>query len=525
MQMNQTIQTPATVYYGTPVDLYRDNLFATSNINTWIIEPQVGYTRRIGNGKLDVLIGTTFQDNTQNSVGQDAYGFSTDAQIPNIAAATNVVIYGSNSSDYRYNAVFGRINYNWQDKYLLNLTARRDGSSRFGPGNQFGNFGAMGIAWIFSKANFIRNKLSFLSFGKLRASYGSTGNDQIPDYQFLSTYSNYSSSNTYQGVNGLYPSRIANPFFGWELVKKLEGGIELGFLKDRIILNANYYRNRTGNQLVGQPLPSMVGFTTIQANLPAVVQNSGVELALNTTNINSKKFSWTSSFNLSIPRNKLISFPNLASSNYSNLFAIGKSLFTQSLYHYIEVDPQTGIYTFQDINKDGVINSKDRQFLKEISQRYFGGLQNSFSYKGWQLDVFFQFVKQTGRSYITSFSIPGFYNTNQPVYVLNRWVNPGNHTDVQRYLQGASTALTAWGNATSSDYIIVDASFIRLKNVALSYSLPSSWQKKAYLQNAKIYIQCQNLFTITSYKGLDPESQGLGLPPLRIVITGIQIGF
>ncbi len=168
---------------------------------------------------------------------------------------------------YRYHAVFGRINYNWKDKYIFNLTGRRDGSSRFGPGKRFSNFGAVGVAWIFSEENFFEKHLSFLSYGKLRVSYGVTGNDQIGDYEFLDTFS--LTSYPYQGNIGLYPTRLFNPDFAWERNRKLEGALDLGFMQDRIFLRAGYYRNRSDNQLISLPLPPSIGFASIRSNLPA----------------------------------------------------------------------------------------------------------------------------------------------------------------------------------------------------------------------------------------------------------------
>ena len=526
IQMNQSNQSPATANFGPPDPNSRTNFFATTEFNTWIFEPQINYARRIGSGKLDVLVGSTLQKNTRTTLGQLALGFSGDALIPNIAAASNIYVLNNGYSNYRYAAVFGRVNYNWREKYLLNITARRDGSSRFGPGKQFGNFGAIGAGWIFTNEPFFRNELTFLSFGKLRASYGSTGNDQIDDYQYLSTYVPYTNS-TYQNVTGLYPTKISNPYFGWEVVKKLEFGIELGMLRDRILLNADFYRNRTGNQLVGQPLPSIDGFNSIQANLPAVVQNSGLEIQLSSINIKAENFSWTSSFNISIPRNKLVSFPGLSTNNYyKNIYAIGKPLFTRPGYHYLGVDQQTGVYTFEDVNKDGAIDFQDNQFLKQVAQNFFGGFQNKFSYKGWQLDIFFQFVKQTGFNNLLSFLSPGYFNQNQPVEVLNTWQNPGDKAPVQQYttLYG-TTAGQAFSNVQQSDAVVSDASFIRLKTVFLSYTLPRSLQQRLRLQNTKIFLQGQNLFTITSYHGLDPETQGLFLPPLRMFTAGIQAAF
>ncbi len=525
MEMNQSNQYPDAAIYGPPVADYRGNYFATTTAGTWIIEPQATYTRKIGQGRLNVLAGATFQQNDFNSLGQAAEGFSSDALIPNVAAASTVYIVGNTVSEYHYAAVFGRLSYDWQEKYLLNLTARRDGSSRFGPGKQFGNFGAVGAGWIFSKEDWVKEKLPFLSFGKLRGSYGTTGNDQIADYQYLSTYSSYIGSD-YQGVSTLYPTLIANPYFAWEVVKKLEGGLELGFLKDRIRLMASYYRNRSGDQLIGQPLPTTTGFNFIQANLPAVVQNTGLELELNTVNIRNKGFSWTSSFNISIPRNKLISFPGLATNTtYKNNYAVGKSIFTRSAYHYTGVDPRTGLYTYQDVDHNGVIDlNTDVQLLKQVAQNYFGGFQNSFSYKGWQLDVFFQFVKQTGLNYQNSISRPGTLNVNEPTLVLNAWQTIGDEAGMQQYSTSTtSPAGKAWSKIRTSDAIITDAGFVRLKSVFLSYALPKSWQQRMHLQNLKVYVQGQNLLTFTKYRVLDPETQRLALPPLRMITGGIQV--
>lgn len=519
LQMNQVILLPATLRYGTPTPNSRTNFNALNNASTWIIEPQLNYSKKIGEGKLDVLIGTTWQENNSNSVGVFAGGFSSDALISNAALASTVSFSGSNYSDYKYNALYGRIGYNWADKYLLNLTARRDGSSRFGPNNKFGNFGAVGAGWIFSKEKLIGNNLSWLSFGKLRASYGITGNDQIPDYQYLSTYSALSGSSSYQGVTGLTPTRIANPYFGWEVVKKLEGGVDLGFLQDRVLLSIDFYRNRTDNQLIGQTLPSIDGFTTIQENLPALVQNTGWEFSLNTVNLKSESFSWSSSFNLTIPKNELVSYPDLTTSTNKNRYAIGQPLSIQRIfYHYTGVDPQSGIYTF-DV-------SNSLQFSQPVTQKYYGGFQNSFVYKGWQLDVFVQFVKQTGINYISYFNSPGTYGPtpNEPTYVLNHWTTPGNSSGVQKYSQGGNDPITAYGELTQSENLVVDASFVRVKNASLSYSLPTSWQRAAHLRSARVYFQGQNLLTITGYKGLDPEAQGLTLPPLRMATIGVQLG-
>jgi TonB-dependent starch-binding outer membrane protein SusC len=525
-QMNQSNLTPAIAdpppYSDDPIA--RENDIATNDVKTWIIEPQLDYQKKISHGQLAFLAGGTFQQNVQNSIAYLNNGFASDALLSDPEAASTRTLAQYSNTLYHYDAVFGRLGYNWEDKYLINITARRDGSSRFGPGKQFGNFGAIGAGWIFSREKPIQDGLSFLSFGKLRGSYGSTGNDQITDYQFLSTYS--PSAYTYEGVTSLYPTGIANPYFSWELVKKLEGAIELGFLKDRLMITASYYRDRTGNQLVGYQLPILAGFYSIRANLPAVLQNSGTEFVLNTVNVKSKNFTWNTSINLTIPRNKLVAYPGLANSPYANAYVIGKSIFTEQVFHYVGVSEATGVYQYA--SKGGATDNPsapgDFVTSKPVTQNYYGGIQNSLHYKGFQLDIFFQFVKQYSQNYFaySGYGV-GVFNTNFPKAVLSRWQKPG---DVTKYGQ-FSTQNGADPNydLQSSDFVLGDASFIRLKNLALSYQLPLGWRKKAYLQTARIYLQCQNLFTITKYLGLDPETgAGLGLPPLRMITGGIQIG-
>jgi len=527
-EMNQSNQVPGTSWPA-PLNINpsnRTNATATTNFITWIIEPQIDYKKKILQGQLEALVGSTFEENTQNSSASRAIGFASDALIPDPLAASTYRLLKYTSTLYHYDAVFGRLSYTWDEKYLINFTARRDGSSRFGPGKQFGNFGAVGAAWIFSKEKFVQNGLPFLSFGKVRASYGTTGNDQITDYQFLSTYTPYSP--TYEGITGLYPTRIPNPNFGWEEVKKMEGGIELGFIEDKIILSASYYRNRTGNQLVGFPLPYITGGANIQANLPAIVQNTGIEIVLNTIDVKSRNFTWNTTINVTIPRNKLVAYPNLATSPYAHTYAIGRSLFVKPVFHYLGVNDSTGVYEFS--SSKGTPSSfpsspADYTFSKPLTQSFYGGVLNSLTFKGLQLDIFVQFVKQLGINYFgqSNYSV-GQFNVNYPTQVLARWQKPGDITKYGAYSQNFNADPAQVLN--SSDFAVQNASFIRLKNLAISYQLPPYLQKAVHLQNARIYLQCQNLITITKFLGLDPETGGsLVLPPLRMITGGMKLGF
>jgi TonB-linked SusC/RagA family outer membrane protein len=497
--------------------------FSNTTYKALIIEPQLSWSKRVERHSFDILAGMTFQNDVRDGIAESATGFSSEALMDNIKAANNILIAAYNYSKYKYSAFFGRFNYDYKKKYLVNITARRDGSSRFGPGKQFANFGAIGVGWIFSSEEWLNKYLSVLSFGKLRASLGTTGNDQIGDYAFLDTYS---PSGQYQGVNGLNPSRLFNPDFAWETSKKMEVAFELGFLRDRIMLNVNYYRNKSSNQLVGYPLAPTTGFSSVQYNLPATIENTGVEFELSTVNINSKKVTWKSSINITIPRNKLIEFPNLSGSSFANQYVVGQSLNIKKVYRSLGVDKQTGVYTFEDVDKNNILNSVDQQTTKFVGQNFYGGLANTFKYNKLQIDIMFQFVKQTGNNYlVTGFTLPGTAG-NKPVFVLDdHWKKPNDAATIQRFTAG--NYAPAYSNRSyllNSDLSITDASFIRLKNLSISYDIDRQTFSKFPLQLMKLFIQCQNLITITGYKGLDPENQNATrLPPLRVLTAGVQV--
>jgi len=496
-----------------------------NQIHTWNIEPQINYEQQWGKNHFGALLGSTLQETKQDQLGQVGLGFTSDALLENIQSASTVIIVSDANTDYRYSAAYARLNYNYDDKYILNLTGRRDGSSRFGPSERIANFGAVGAGWIFSKETFSKSIFSFLSFGKIRASYGLTGNDQIGNYQYLSTYT--SGTYPYQGLQGLNPARLANPNYGWEVNRKIEAGLETAFLNDRIQFDLSYYSNRSSNQLVASPLPAITGFTSIIANLPATVQNTGWEFEIGSSNIKSANFSWRTSLNLTIPSNKLLAFPNLAGSGYANRYEIGQSLNIVKVYHETGVDPQTGAYLFEKLSDHS--NTPNPSYPNDLisvdlSEKFYGGMQNTVTYKQFELNVFFQFVKQKGRNYVSNFALPGGVGSNQPEYVLNRWQNPGDNKPVQRFSQDyGSLAGSAYSNYyQNSDASIGDASFIRLKNLSIDYAIPNSTVSRWGIKGIKLFLRGENLFIITRYQGLDPENKG-PLPLLRILTTGFTI--
>lgn len=516
LQHMETRINPSTIYnpsFGitsTNSTLYLNN----TKRNSWIAEPQLNWEKQLGGGKLGILLGSTFQQRNASRLFQSGNNFSSNSLIYDLASAATRQVQMSDETIYKYQAFFGRINYNHNDRYIVNLTARRDGSSRFGPGNQFANFGAIGAAWLFSNENFLKNS-SFFSFGKLRSSFGITGNDQIGDYQFLDTYS--SSGVNYQNIIGLQPSRLFNADFGWEVNKKWEAALELGFFADRLFLTSAWYQNRSSNQLVGIPLPGTTGFTQLQANLDATVQNTGWEFTLRTVNFSNSTFNWTTNLNISFSRNTLLEFPNLASSTYKNTYRIGQPLGIILGYHYTGLDPVTGIYQFQDYNNDGKLSAPDdRQTIIDLNPEFFGGFQNQLGYKNWKLDFLFQFVKQKRGS---SGGNSGM--VNQPESFVNSWQNAGDTGPYQIQTAGYNTAaMTAQTLYTDSDAFFVDASYVRLKTIALSYAVPLKVSKV----QCAITVNAQNMLTFTSYDR-DPESTSGYLPPLKMMTAGIQLTF
>lgn len=490
-----------------------------SDRQSWIGEPQIQWEKRWNKTKLDILIGATFQQETTEQIVQKGMGFPNDNLLLNLSAAETLEVLQDADSEYNYNAVFGRLNLNFNNRYILNLTGRRDGSSRFGPGKQFGNFGAVGAAWIFSEEPLFGED-SLLSFGKLRASYGTTGSDNVGDYRFLDTYS--VTGNDYDGTTILEPSGIFNPLFGWEANKKLEAALELGFFRDRLLLNTSWYRNRSSNQLIGIPLAATTGFSELTGNFDATVENSGVEVDLRTVNVNNKKLRWSTTFTLTVPRNKLVKFDGLESSTFANRYVIGKPLTLVKLYNALGVDPETGVYTFEDYNDDGNISSlDDRQYIEDLAPKFYGGLGNTLGFGNLTLDFFFQFKKQKAFDQLAFGATPG-YRGNAPVALLDRWQEVGDVVPIQRASGGLSFGEDTGVLQQFSNAAFSDASFIRLRNISLNYRVGT-------LDNGlgiNVYLQGQNLWTLTNYKGPDPEQPSNSrLPQLRQITLGLQLDF
>lgn len=499
-------------------------IFGKNQYSSWNIEPQLEYKTKVWLGNLTALAGTTFLSRTNNSLTVEGNGYSSEALLSSFDAAT-IIDASSMSSNYRYQALFGRLNYNITNKYLVNLTGRRDGSSRFGPGKQFANFGAVGAAWIFSREKWFEKSFPSLSFGKLRASYGVTGNDQIGDYQFVETWK--SPSYTYFGDASLIPNNLFNADYAWERNKKLETAVDLGFWKDRILFSAGYYQNRSSNQLINYRLPYITGFSNVIANFPATVENKGWELSLSTTLVKTKIFRWESNFNITIPKNTLLAFPGIESSTYQSLYVVGQSL--NAIYNYksMGVSPATGLPVFYDGNGNNATDISDYQINGTTDPKFYGGWQNTLSYKGFELQWFFDFKKQTGKNiyyYLYGISLPAGTMRNQPELLADRWKSQGDITDLPKVMANGTGIIAS--NTANSSFAYSDQSYIRLRNVSLSYIFDVKRLSKIGAKSARVYVQGQNLLTFNRTKGYDPETQNPTLTPvLQAYSVGVQISY
>jgi TonB-dependent starch-binding outer membrane protein SusC len=506
----------------------RQTTFGNRNMSSWIVEPMLQYSRIMGKGKIEGLLGSTIQKSSFSYLGVSGRGYAADLLMKSLLAASSTTIDASSSGLTRYNALFVRLSYNWDDKYLVNLTGRRDGSNKFGDKNRFNNFGSIGLGWIISQEKWISQNFPGLSFAKLRSSYGVTGNDQIADFSYLGIYSISNPTVLYQNSISLNATNIPNPYIEWERTRKWQSGLDLGIIKDRLLLGITYARNRSSNQLINYPIPSFTGFISVLKNLPATIQNTSWEFTLNTVNVKNKAFSWTTNMNLTIPRNKVISFPGIELTTYANGnqgVVVGQPLGVTRVFQYSGLNPANGLHYVLDKNDNPAFAANPVNKFISTQTSWYGGIVNNISYRGLQLDFLIQFVRRKSTRDFTWRSgslYPGQFSagsSNQPVTMLDRWQKPGDISFRPRY----STSPVSNAVLTSDAYYSFDGSYVRVKNVSLSWQLPRVWVKKASIQNALLYLRAQNLAVFTNYKGLDPESGATGMPPLLLWTAGLNV--
>lgn len=515
--------------------------FGRSNDQTINLEPQVDYRKTIGDGELTILAGGTYRKVTRDYSQQLGTGYTDDGLLGTIMAATGISA-SDGASISKYVAGFGRINYTYKEKYIMNLTGRRDGSSNFGPGRRFGNFGAVGVGWIISEEPFMKPLNKVLSFAKISGNYGTNGSDGVAPYKYQPFWKvgSTTSTQTFDGTRPYTANNLYNPNYSWASKRSINLGLDLGFIDDKILMNLAYYRARTGNQLTGYTLPTQVGFSNVVMNMDATLQNSGLELSITTRTITRKDFKWVTSFNISGNRNKLISFPGLATSAYSATYAIGKSTSMIYGFKYAGINDTTGVFQYYKANgtitsapmTSNIAKGGDMQPIANAQTDFFGGLNNTFTYKNWSLSMLFKFSRAMTKNYLAGISyaspLPGG-QVNLPSFMEGMfWTKPGDNAQLMRLTTGyygaarnGQLAQRYGSYFTSSDAVYSNNTYVRLKSLMLAYSLPEKTVKKMGIQSCAFNINAQNLLTFTNYKFGDPEMPGmLYTVPMQLIITG-----
>lgn len=516
--------------YYNPYDDYYSNYgyYYNTNTNSVNVEPQLLYKQKVSKANINLLAGATFYRTADHVISLSERDYPSDAFLGNASSAATVSGHTNPSHETRMSSLFGRASFDWDGRYIVNAVIRRDGSSRFAPGHQWGTFYSVGGAWIFSDESFIKKSIGdWLSQGKLRVSYGLTGNDKISDYSYMTRYS--TSTYPYESNIGLYVNKLGNENLHWEKTGKLDIGLELGFLHDRIATSITYFKNRSSDLLASEYLPTQTGFSAVTSNLDAVVDNKGWEIELNTVNIKTKNFTWTTNFNITVPRNKLVKFDNLENTGYYNSYTIGKSINQVRGYKYLGVDNQTGLPIVEDVNGDGVISSsEDYQYLGTTDPKFYGGLNNTFQYKNFTLDVEFYFRNrsmQYGYLWLYYNPIGMEYNVTRDM-ANNYWTTPGQDAKYPALTTTSSSDVyqSYYYYLTYSDYAYSSGSFLRLKNISLSYNLPKKALDKLGISNLRLYTQVKNLKTWTNYDSYDPETFS-GVPLAREIVFGLNLTF
>ncbi len=467
-------------------------------------ENYLTYDKSFGTHHLNFVGGMSYQQS--NSIGSDIFGkgFPTD-DFTNIDNAAEVTTYGGWEEATSYLSYFARGNYKINEKYFFTLSGRVDGSSRFGADNRFGFFPAGSAGWIISQEDFMDGIADVVSYLKARASWGITGNSGIPDFAHLALYS----SVNYAGRTGIEAIQLPSSELGWENTEQVNIGLDFGFFRNRITGEIDWYRKKTTDLLLYRTLPATSGYQGIWNNV-GELENKGIEFAIHSNNL-SGKFIWTTDFNMAFNRNTILDIngPEITP-NSINYVIEGQPIGVFKIVKYAGVDPDNGdaLYYVTEGSDETTSNYNlaEKQVVGSPNPDFTGGFNNYFEYAGFDLNVLISFVYGNmvyngGGVYQ---SANGDWFDNQTVDQLDRWQNPGDITDVPQARLGDGN-----GTKVSSRYLS-DGSYVRFRNVNLGYTLPKSLTSRIKMSSVRIYAGIQNLYTLTKYKGWDPEVNYLG---------------
>ncbi|WP_294455191.1 TonB-dependent receptor [uncultured Bacteroides sp.] len=575
--------------YGSPISNDKVNATVTRMQRlTWLNENVLTYQTRVKkHHAINSLLGVTFQNSDYES-----YSFKT-TNIPNESlgmAGMNEGIPSTTTSlksSWSMMSYLARINYDYKSKYYATASFRADGSSKFSKKNRFGYFPSGSLAWTFTQEEFMKKMSKVLSNGKLRLSWGLTGNNRVGEYDYYDmlamlkakqgTYiSNGSNSSTvYPFENnlnsvGIAPISILNEDLKWETTEQWNVGLDLDFFNERLGITVDWYLKTTRDLLLDAVLPQSTGFFSAMKNI-GKIRNSGWELTLNTVNIQTKNFKWSSNFNIAFNKNKVLELAEnqtalLTSAYFDQNYNAQPTYISKvgypmgMMYGYIyegtykyddfynsggtytlrpdvpaytgETNTQPGMPKYKDINGDGKIDSSDRTFIGSGQPIHTGGFTNDFSYKGFDLSIFFQWsygndILNANRLFFEN--VNGKKDLNQFASYADRWTPENPESDIPAATKSSS-------NQVVSSRVIEDGSFLRLKTVTLGYNIPTKYTKRWKIANARVYVAGQNLWTLSSYSGYDPEvsirnsaiTPGLdysAYPRAYAINFGVSLGF
>ena len=530
-------------------------LFEGSNRSiTLLWDNTLTYDKTIGKHHINAVIGSSAQNNKYNYLSASVQKFASEntQQIDN--GILQPVQHG-NASEWAIMSYLGRVNYNFANKYYVTATIRRDGSSRFGMDNRWGWFPSAALAWRISNENFLKNS-NVINNLKLRLGYGITGNQEIGNYSFSSSYNTYLYNFNNSYVSAVLPTVLPNPNVKWEGQEQYNAGFDLDLFNNRISLIVDGYVKNTNDMLVPMSVPVTSGYSDVY--VPSInagkIQNKGFEVTLSTKNIIKNDFKWSSDAVFSYNKNNVESINSdtpiiTASGGFNSAIGLIKAGYPVNVFYgYItdgifqnqaEVDSHAvqmpgsnsatstapGDIRFKDLNNDGVVNDKDRTIIGNPNPKFTFSLNNTFNYKNFDLTIFLQGsygndIFNANRMYTEAMSII----QNQSTAVLGRWTGEGTSNNIPRAIYGDPNQ-----NSRVSDRYIEDGSYLKIKNINLSYTLP----KDVFGQNfnsVKIFVSAQNLVTWTKYSGFDPEVPVNGIdngtyPITRTVSLGLNIGF
>jgi TonB-linked SusC/RagA family outer membrane protein len=500
----------------------------STDIDKFQTEQVLTYNSTVFGNRLNAVAGFSYIDYKYHMTGATANGVS-NPELRLLSSASTPILAAESYSQWKMAGFFARLGYTIKDKYIFSATLRYDGSSRFGSDNKWGLFPSISFAWRIKQESFLTD-VEWLSDLKLRASYGVTGNANIGDYVASRLYAG---GYAYNGIAGVVSSSIGNPKLSWEKKHSKNFGLTAAFLKDRINFDLDVYRDDTKDLLYYRTIPQTTGYSAIPSNMGGV-KNEGLDIQLNTINFDGDNFRWQTSLNLSFCKNSITKLQD--GLDQIGNYKVGKPVTAEYVYKWAGVNASDGRPMYYD--KDGYITYNptlnDRYWTKGADPTFFGGFENTISWKNLTLTIFFQFQRGAVKYWSDKTVIIGQAADNNLLKDLyyKYWKNPGDVTWVPKPVYNG----TYPGNPmkydnngeTSMSLIYESTDFIKLKNITLSYNLPDKFMKRLKLASAQIFFNAYNLWTTTPYQGYDPETVGSdrGLyPQSKSYSMGIKINF